>query len=303
MLFLPGPMEGVMSADLVRAANRLALFDEWITPFCRLSSGVPHTGILRKFLAPFAAAGRPVTVQLMGVDAKLLAAGARAFAELGATGINLNFCCPSRQVCSGGAGGAMLKTPEKMTEILRAVKTAVPELPVGAKIRCGWADPAELDAIIPALRRAGELSMLIVHHRAVLDRYLPVPDRRARFARVTALAGDALPVVVNGDLIAPEELRREAAAAGAAGAMAARGILRDPWLLRRAAGEPAPEPEAGRTAFFAAVLDEAGASGGMRPGAAIELSNFIWGRENRYFEALKKQKSPVTPDFLSSFGT
>ena len=73
-------------------------------------------------------------------------------------------------------------------------------------------------------------------------------------------------------------------ATGASGVMAARGWLRDPWLLRRIAGETElPDVETGRQRFFAEVL-----SGGFRCCRAIELSLFLWGRDNPWFDRLRR---------------
>ena len=70
----PGPMEGVMSPELIRAANALGLTERWMTPFLRLSTAVPGTRKLAEFAAPFLESGLPVTVQLMGNRPEVIAA-------------------------------------------------------------------------------------------------------------------------------------------------------------------------------------------------------------------------------------
>ena len=64
--FWPGPMEGVMTPEVVRAAGALELVPRWLTPFFRLSETLPGERVFRRFYEPFAAAGTPVFVQLMG---------------------------------------------------------------------------------------------------------------------------------------------------------------------------------------------------------------------------------------------
>ena len=69
--------------------------------------------------------------------------------------------------------------------------------------------------------------------------------------------------------------------------MAARGWLRDPWLLRRIAGETElPDVETGRQCLFAEVLSD-----GFRCCRAIELSQFLWGRDNPWFDRLPPASS------------
>ena len=47
-------------------------------------------------------------------------------------------------------------------------------------------------------------------------------------------------------------------------------------------------------AFFRAVLEQY--PEGMPPGRAIELSIFIWGKENPVFTRLRGRKTPVFPE-------
>ena len=59
-----------------------------------------------------------------------------------------------------------------------------------------------------------------------------------------------LPVLVNGDILTVEDAERAMAQSGAHGVMVGRGLLRDPWLLRRIA-----DRASGR-APYAPSLDE-----------------------------------------------
>jgi len=279
--FWPGPMEGVMTPALIRAANELELVSRWMTPFYRVNSGAPKRKILDAFLAPFA--GRnPVTVQLMGTDPAAVAECAVAFAQLGVCSFNLNFGCPSRQVTSGGAGGGALRDPAGMLRMTEAVKAAVPELPLSVKLRTGWSDPAEQEVFLPLLAKSGCVDACFVHYRTVKEQYLPAEGRAERLRRALELAAP-VPVVLNGDADTAEDAKTLLAALpGAAGVMCARGWLRDPYLLRRLEGKTAPDPEIGRKRLFRAAVGD-----GFPVPKAIELSNFLWGKENNpYFREL-----------------
>ena len=279
----PGPMEGVMSPELIRAADALGLTERWMTPFLRLSTAVPGTRKLAEFAAPFLESGLPVTVQLMGNRPEVIAAAAARFMELGAAGINLNFGCPSRQVTGGGAGGGALRHPDALLRMIERVKTFLPDLPLSVKLRTGWSSPEEARHLLPALARAGALDRVFLHFRTVAEGYAPTEGREARLAAAVAALG-TIPCIVNGDIRSAEEARALVAATGAAGVMAARGWLRDPWLLRRIAGETElPDRETGRQRLFAEVL-----SGGFRCCRAIELSQFLWGRDNPWFDRLRR---------------
>ncbi len=276
----PGPMEGVMSPELIRAASRLGLVSRWMTPFLRISTHCPKSRVLAEFFEPFRASGIPVTVQLMGVQPEPLAEAAVRFLELGAAGINLNCGCPSRQVTGGGAGGGALRNPECAAGILRAIRDRVGEMPVSVKLRTGWEDPAEQERLIPLFTAAGA-DRLFVHFRTVREQYLPAAGREERLRRGVELAG-SVPVIVNGDIGSAEDAFRLKESTGAAGVMAARGWLRDPWLLRRIAGDGTAQPEEARRELWNRVLEQ-----GFKVCRAIELSNLLWGTANPWFEQLK----------------
>ena len=294
-IFLPGPMEGVMQEPFLHAAAQLELIPCWITPFFRLSTALPRRKFAAAFLAPFLLSGRHTAVQLMGTDPGLLAEAAVLFAECGAAGIDLNFGCPSRQVTSGKAGGGALQTPENMRAILARIRQAVPGLPLTAKFRCGWRSPEEMPVIFDAVQ--GVTDALVFHYRTVQEQYRSgISDREERFERAMQLA-DGTPIYLNGDFQTPEDCHNAIRRFSPAGVMCARGWLRDPGLLRRCAGETVAAPEEYRRNFFRAILVCAGK---LPPGKAMELSNFLWGRENPFFEILKTTAAPVTPEWFDA---
>lgn len=279
----PGPMEGVASRGFADAVNALKLVPRWMTPFLRLSSAVPGRRKVRDFLAPFLAGGVPVTAQLMGTDAGLIARAAELCLELGAAGINLNFGCPSRRVVNGGAGGGALRDPDRAAELLNAVGEALPGVPLSVKMRTGREDFSEFDALFRKLAATGAARKFFIHHRTVSEMYRTVPERMARFARIAAVCRGRK-FVLNGDIAAADEARELAERTGAAGVMCARAWLRDPFLLRRVEGAEVPPPEAGRELFFAELTRAA-----LPAGAKIELAKLLFGeRDPRFLKLIGK---------------
>ena len=53
--------------------------------------------------------------------------------------IDINMGCPTPKIVNNGDGSALLKTPEKIGEIVHKVSSASP-VPVTVKIRKGWDD-------------------------------------------------------------------------------------------------------------------------------------------------------------------
>ena len=276
----PGPMEGVASPAFVRAVNTLDLASVWMTPFIRLSSALPRKSKLAAFLAPFLESRKPVTAQLMGTSAELLAECAKVCLDLGAVAINLNFGCPSRRVVNGGAGGGALKDPERAAELLASVGSMLPGVPLSVKMRAGFADFAEINAILPRLLETGAAEQFFVHCRAVKEQYLPIPDRDERFLTVMRLGAGAR-IVLNGDLADASDARAVLRDTGAAGVLCARFWMRDPFLLRRIEGKRVPGAEAGRELFYHELV-RAGVGGG----ALIELARMLYGAGHPRFREL-----------------
>src|SRR5262245_7847012 len=117
---------------LLRLVSRTTLlYTEMIT-----AQAIAHRDPER--LLAYDAAEHPVALQLGGSEPGLLAAAARAGAQLGYDEINLNVGCPSERVKSGSFGACLMAEPELVTDCLRAMIEAVPAaVPVTVKCRIG----------------------------------------------------------------------------------------------------------------------------------------------------------------------
>ncbi|MDD5727953.1 MAG: tRNA-dihydrouridine synthase family protein [Victivallales bacterium] len=287
--FFPGPMEGVMTPLFCRAFHTLGLTAGWLTPYYRLTTSLPRDKRLQDFLQPFTANGLPVIVQLMGTDALLLARGAERMARLGAAGINLNFACPSRQVIKSGAGGALLQDIPLMLEIVRKIKYLLPEFSLSVKIRCGFSSPGECEKIIPALIQTEALDFIILHFRTVTENYSGVADGADRLKRAVELAA-AVPVIGSGDVFSAGDTR-EMLACGCAGAIVARGLLRNPFLLRElslSSPDKLPEPETARIILFQTLQRIARTDLHLFSRSKfLEYAAMMWGGKSGLFTELK----------------
>ncbi len=279
---LPGPMEGITRGAFCRVMTRRGLVSCWITPFLRFADTAPRPGRLRRILRPYLESGVPVVTQLMGTHPGVLAAVARSCIESGAVGVDLNAACPSPTVVRRGAGGALLRTPERIQEILEALRaaTAGTGATCSVKLRIGWESALEFEEIARAVRAAGP-DFVVLHYRTVREMYRESEEALGRFAAARRLLPGTL-LLASGDLYTVEDAARLARNAGVDGAAPARGILRDPPLLRRieaACTGAAPPPEWGRAErldFLAEIAEEALAAGARRRGFLIELARYLF---------------------------
>lgn len=220
------PMEGVMTPPFVRAANLLKLTDLWLTPFLSVTGSVPSPSVLRKRLLPYTESGLPVIVQLIGRDPDALTECAVSLEQSGIRAVNLNLACPSPTVAAHGAGGALLRDPERVRAIVRTVRNALKSTTsLSVKLRTGYSN-VDLARLIGAVEGA---EFILLHHRTVQENYRSVPDGWKRLSEAVRLS--PVPVFGNGDIASPDDAVRMVGQTGCAGVALARAFLKNPGLL------------------------------------------------------------------------
>jgi tRNA-dihydrouridine synthase C len=180
------------------------------------------------------AAGVPVRLQLLGSDPVCLAENAAKAASLGAIGIDINFGCPAKIVNRHGGGAALLREPEVMTAIVRAMRNAVPaSIPVTAKMRLGYDTPEFAVECAQALQDGGA-EEITVHARTKSDGYKP-PAYWEWIAKIREAVN--VPVVANGEIWTPADARRCRDISGCEDIMIGRGAVANPALALMIRGE------------------------------------------------------------------
>ncbi len=221
-----------MDAPMRALIADLGGFDYRVSEFIRVGQSVVDAKhILREIPdlngPVFGAARLPLQLQLLGDSPELMAASAIEACIAGARAIDINFGCPAPTILRHSGGAALLKTPCAITEVLSAVRKALPSIiPVSAKIRLGWESPAEVDAIARAVEEGGA-NWITIHARTKLEGYKPGVHWDA-VARVKSRL--SIPVVANGDLFTAEDVKHCARETGCSHFMIGRGILNNPFL-------------------------------------------------------------------------
>lgn len=231
------PMEGIADAPMRAFLGEVGCFSYAVAPFVRVSAGPVPTKVFLRDVPELGNGGKtrsglPVQVQLLGGDPDLMAESAANAAQLGARCIDLNFGCPAKTVNRHDGGAALLKEPRRIGEIVRTVRSAVPQgVAVSAKIRLGWDDPNDVFAIAEQAVDAGA-AWLTVHARTRVQGYQPP----AQWQYVGALRRrlDVL-VIANGDIWKVDDLLRCQDETGCKAFMLGRGSLADPLLSVRCA--------------------------------------------------------------------
>ncbi len=172
----------------------------------------------------------PLMYQLFGSEPEIMAYAARALKDRGNAGIDINMGCPVPKVVKNGEGSALLKTPDLLYEIVKAVVDNAGK-PVTGKIRIGW-DEDSINAveIAKAIEAAGAAAVS-VHGRTRMQYYSGNADWD--MIRQVKKAVN-IPVFGNGDVFSGEDAIRLMDETGCDGVMIARGALGNPWIFRDA---------------------------------------------------------------------
>ena len=123
----------------------------------------------------------PVGIQIYGhipesmVDAARMADHAAEIAGgHGADLIDINFGCPVSKIAGRGAGSGMMREPDKMVAITKAVVEAVNK-PVTVKTRLGWDDNSKIIVELAERLQDVGIQALTIHGRTRQQMYKGLP--------------------------------------------------------------------------------------------------------------------------------
>jgi len=194
------------------------------------ASGVVHHSDGTWALLETVPGERPVTAHIYGHEPDRMAEAARMIEALGRFDlIDINCGCPVRRIVNRGAGAALLRDPDRLCKVVRAVSGAT-RLPVTIKTRSG--PTAEETTAIEVARRAVEAgaAAVAVHARATTARHAGAADWKLLRRLKEELP---VPVIGNGGVQEPADVLRMFEETGVDAVMVGRAALGNPWFFSR----------------------------------------------------------------------
>lgn len=173
---------------------------------------------------------RPIAQQIFGSDIESFVEAAKKIEKIMKPDIiDINMGCPVPKVAiKNQAGSALLKDPEKIKNIVKAVVDAV-SIPVTVKIRSGW-DDNNINATIIAkkIEEAGG-SAISIHARTRSQGY----SGKANWNIIKEVKEAVkIPVIGNGDINSCFDAKKMLDETNCDAVMIGRGVLGNPWLIK-----------------------------------------------------------------------
>ena len=176
-----------------------------------------------------------VALQIFGSEPDIMARAAdmlstRDFGEgyCSPCAIDINMGCPVHKIFSNGEGSALMRDPELIYRITRAVRENT-DLPVTVKHRTGI-DDKSLNAVECAMAaESGGASLITVHGRTRVQMYSGSVDREMI---KNVKQSVHIPVIANGDILSGEDALSMLADTGADGIAIGRGAVGNPFIFR-----------------------------------------------------------------------
>ena len=192
----------------------------------------------------------PIGIQIYGQHPDAMVEAARMAeraAELagghGADLIDINFGCPVSKIAGRGAGSGMMREPDKMVAITKAVVEAV-DKPVTVKTRLGWDDDSKIIVELAERLQDAGIQALTIHGRTRCQLYRGSADWTL-IGAVKANPRMHIPISGNGDITDGPSAREAFERYGVDGIMIGRATFGHPWIFREIKyflehGEPMP---------------------------------------------------------------
>ncbi len=172
---------------------------------------------------------RPVSLQLFGSDPDLMADMAAKIEDKDFDIYDINMGCPVPKVVNNGEGSALMNNPKLAGEIIKKMTKAVKK-PVTVKFRKGFGKDDNTAVEFAKVAEAAGAAAIAVHGRTREQYYQGKADWDVIRDVKNAVS---IPVIGNGDLFTPEDVKNMYEHTGVDGFMFGRGVRGNPWLFKR----------------------------------------------------------------------
>ncbi len=172
---------------------------------------------------------KPCAIQIFGSDPDIMAQIAPKVEQENCDFIDINMGCPMPKIVNNGDGSALMKNPELVGKIVKAVSSAA-TIPVTVKIRKGW-DETSVNAVeVAKAAEENGAAAITVHGRTRMQFYSGEADWDI-IAKVKEAIN--IPVIGNGDITSADDAQKMLRHTNCDAFMVGRGAQGNPFIFKQ----------------------------------------------------------------------
>lgn len=234
------PMAGITNRDFRQILRRIGGVGLVTMEFVNAKDIVANSKLARRTMV-FDELERPLSIQIYGGDAEIMATAAARVQELGADACDINMGCPANKILKGCRGAALMGDLALAQRIVAAVRREL-TIPLTVKFRLGLEESSKNYLELGRICQEEGADAVALHARTAADRF----SGSARWHEIGRLKRAlSIPVIGNGDILTAADAVAMLDSTGCDAVMVGRGATRNPWIFREIAArlEGSPEPE------------------------------------------------------------
>lgn len=191
------------------------------------TSLVYDKSIRTKEIASFNIKEKPIALQLLGCDEKIMSEASIILQQMGADIIDINMGCPVPKITKKGKGSALMKDIIQTSKLVNKIRKAT-KIPLTAKIRSGWNEEDQNAVEFSKMLEEEGIDGITVHPRTRAQRY----EGLSKWEIIKNVVDNInIPVTGNGDVKSFEDAELMIKNTGCHSVMIGRNAIGNPWIF------------------------------------------------------------------------
>ena len=191
------------------------------------TSLVYDKSIRTKEIASFNINEKPIALQLLGCDEKIMSEASIILQQMGADIIDINMGCPVPKITKKGKGSALMKDIIQTSKLVNKIRKAT-MIPLTAKIRSGWNEEDQNAVEFSKMLEEEGIDGITIHPRTRAQRY----EGLSKWEIIKNVVDNInIPVTGNGDVKSFEDAELMIKNTGCHSVMIGRNAIGNPWIF------------------------------------------------------------------------
>tara|TARA_Y100001970_G_scaffold1372_1_gene1612 strand:- start:9732 stop:10736 length:1005 start_codon:yes stop_codon:yes gene_type:complete len=180
-----------------------------------------------KEISSFYKREKPIAMQLLGCDPKIMSEASVILQDMGADIIDINMGCPVPKITKKGKGSALMKDISETSKLVKTMRQAT-KIPLTAKIRSGWNDENENALEFSKMLEDEGIDSITIHPRTRNQRYAGL----SKWEIIKKIVDEVkIPVTGNGDIKSFKDADDMIQFTKCDSVMIGRAAIGNPWIF------------------------------------------------------------------------